>query len=102
VWGLWKFDCVWIQWTSKRREIIILPGAGFCGGVEFAVEKTLAVAKSKQRGQIFLDGELVHNCDVSGRLFTQGIPLLPSESNIAKEDTIIIRAHGISPQRRLY
>jgi 4-hydroxy-3-methylbut-2-enyl diphosphate reductase len=28
--------------------------------------------------------------------------LLQSESNIVKDDTIIIRAHGISPQRRLY
>jgi 4-hydroxy-3-methylbut-2-enyl diphosphate reductase len=85
-----------------RHEVIIAPGAGFCHGVEVAVEKTLHIAKNRKNGRILLDGELVHNREVGDRLRTQGVQLFGEHSEICPEDTIIIRAHGISPQRRFY
>lgn len=85
---------------DRRREIIIAPGAGFCGGVESALGKTLRIAKNKKNGHIFLDGELVHNREVGDRLRGQGVQLLEENSKVCAEDTIIIRAHGIAPQRR--
>jgi 4-hydroxy-3-methylbut-2-enyl diphosphate reductase len=78
------------------------PGAGFCHGVEAAVEKTLHIAKNKKNGHIFLDGELVHNREVGDQLRAQGVQLLEEHSEICLEDTIIIRAHGISLRRRFY
>jgi 4-hydroxy-3-methylbut-2-enyl diphosphate reductase len=85
---------------DECRRVIVAPGAGFCGGVESAIKKALSVATNKKNGRIFLDGELVHNRDVNDRLHAQGIQLLKENSVVCAEDTIIIRAHGISPQRR--
>jgi 4-hydroxy-3-methylbut-2-enyl diphosphate reductase len=87
---------------GENRKVIIAPGAGFCGGVKSAVKKALHVAKNKKNGHIFLDGELVHNREVSNRLRMQGIRLLKEDSKVSVKDMIIIRAHGISPQRRSY
>jgi 4-hydroxy-3-methylbut-2-enyl diphosphate reductase len=88
--------------VDRSHEVVIAPGAGFCRGVEAAVEKTLHIAKNKRNGRIFLDGELVHNRDVGDRLRAQGVQLLEEHSEICLRDTIIIRAHGISPQRRFH
>ncbi|MDR1907152.1 MAG: 4-hydroxy-3-methylbut-2-enyl diphosphate reductase [Puniceicoccales bacterium] len=88
--------------AAGGREVIIASASGFCGGVESAVQKALDVVKNRPAGRVFLDGELVHNRTVSERLFSQGIQLLGEHSKVEKEDTIIIRAHGITPQRRSY
>jgi 4-hydroxy-3-methylbut-2-enyl diphosphate reductase len=86
--------------VDEYPKVIIAPGAGFCRGVEKAVEKTLHIAKDKENGRIFLDGELVHNREVGDRLRAQGVQLLKENSEVCAADTIVIRAHGISPQRR--
>jgi 4-hydroxy-3-methylbut-2-enyl diphosphate reductase len=88
--------------VAGKHEVIVAPGAGFCHGVEVAVEKTLYIAKNRKSGHIFLDGELVHNREVGDQLRAQGVQLLEEHSEIYPEDTIIIRAHGVSPQRRFY
>jgi 4-hydroxy-3-methylbut-2-enyl diphosphate reductase len=87
---------------NERRRIVIAPGSGFCGGVKFALEKALAIAQGKKEGYVFLDGELVNNRDVGKQLYAQGIRPLQQDSEIHGEDTILIRTHGISPQRRLF
>jgi 4-hydroxy-3-methylbut-2-enyl diphosphate reductase len=87
---------------NKRHAIVIAPGAGFCGGVEFALKKALGVVKRKKEGYVFLDGELVNNRDVGEQLYAQGIRPLQRDSEIREADTILIRTHGISPQRRLF
>jgi 4-hydroxy-3-methylbut-2-enyl diphosphate reductase len=88
--------------VNRSYEVIIAPGAGFCHGVEVAVEKALHIAKNRKNGHIFLDGELVHNREVGNQLRAQGVQLLEEHSKVCPEDIIIIRAHGISPQRRFY
>ncbi|MDR1366598.1 MAG: 4-hydroxy-3-methylbut-2-enyl diphosphate reductase [Puniceicoccales bacterium] len=84
------------------QQIIIAPHSGFCGGVESAVNRALNIAANKKNGRVFLEGELVHNRDVNEQLHGRGIALLQRNLEIQKEDTVIIRAHGISPQRRFY
>ncbi|MDR1435036.1 MAG: 4-hydroxy-3-methylbut-2-enyl diphosphate reductase [Puniceicoccales bacterium] len=87
---------------NEDHEVFIAPGSGFCKGVAFAVQKALDVAKNKKEGSVFLDGELVHNRAVGERLYAQGIRPLQRNSKIHGGDTILIRAHGISPKRRLF
>jgi 4-hydroxy-3-methylbut-2-enyl diphosphate reductase len=84
------------------REVVVAPASGFCGGVAAAVKKASNVARSKRSGHIFLEGELVHNGAVNERLWALGVRPLQWDSVVCGEDTIIIRAHGISPKRRLY
>ncbi|MDR1303125.1 MAG: hypothetical protein LBJ81_00720 [Puniceicoccales bacterium] len=87
---------------SGGREVVVAPASGFCGGVAAAVKKALNVARNRRRGNIFLEGELVHNGAVSGQLSALGMRPLQRDSVVSREDTIIIRAHGISPERRFY
>lgn len=71
-------------------EIIIGKTAGFCFGVENAVNKTKEQLKNKKN--IFCLGELVHNKQVTEELESQGLVFIDDISD-AKKD-VIIRAHG--------
>ena len=71
-------------------EIIIGKTAGFCFGVENAVNKTKEQLNSKKN--IYCLGELVHNKQVTEELENEGIIFIDDISN-AKRD-VIIRAHG--------
>ena len=71
-------------------EIIIGKTAGFCFGVENAVNKTKEQLNNKRN--IFCLGELVHNKQVTEELEKEGIIFVDDISN-AKKD-VIIRAHG--------
>jgi 4-hydroxy-3-methylbut-2-enyl diphosphate reductase len=88
--------------VDKNREIIVASGGGFCCGVELAVQRVFDVLRNRRNGRIFLDGELVQNREISDRLRARGALLLDENSEICPEDTIVIRAHGVSPQRRYY
>ena len=71
-------------------EIIIGKTAGFCFGVENAVNKTKEQLNNKKN--IYCLGELVHNKQVTEELENEGIIFIDDISN-AKKD-VIIRAHG--------
>lgn len=71
-------------------EIIIGKTAGFCFGVENAVNKTTEQLNNKKN--IYCLGELVHNKQVTEELENEGIIFIDDISN-AKKD-VIIRAHG--------
>lgn len=73
--------------------------SGFCFGVKRAVDLALAEAQKAGHRAIFTDGPLIHNPQAVEMLRSQGVlPLKETEGDI--DGTIIIRSHGISPQRR--
>ncbi len=80
-------------------EIIVAPNAGFCFGVKRAVK--LAEESSdltKEGRRVFTLGPIIHNPQEVGRL--QRIGVKPLEEEIPEEgDAIIIRSHGIPPDR---
>lgn len=73
--------------------------AGFCRGVKEAVNRTFACARqSKQK--IYTDGELIHNPQTLDMLESRQVHMLTDDNlDKARGKTLIIRAHGISPQR---
>ena len=71
--------------------------AGFCVGVRRALEKVLAEV-NKGHGPIYTYGPLIHNKQVMDLLSSKGVE--PVEDIIGLEGTLLIRAHGISPQER--
>lgn len=73
-------------------EVIIGKNAGFCYGVERAVETTKKELESVE--EIYCLGELVHNSRVIKDLEQRGLKTIENFENGNKK--IIIRAHGIS------
>jgi 4-hydroxy-3-methylbut-2-enyl diphosphate reductase len=77
--------------------------AGFCMGVRRAVDLVLDIAQRKGKEDIYTYGPLIHNPQTVELLRTRGIIPVNDINNIDASDkgaTIIIRAHGISPEER--
>ncbi|MEI0579989.1 4-hydroxy-3-methylbut-2-enyl diphosphate reductase [Brachyspira pilosicoli] len=76
--------------------------AGFCDGVKYAVEKTFSQA-SKSSEDIYVDGHLIHNPQTLDMLEKTGVKTYEDtedDMSVLDNKTVIIRAHGISPERR--
>lgn len=91
-------------------EVIRAKSAGFCWGVERAIDIARKFAEEEKR-PVFTDGPLIHNRQMMERLEAVGIKEVgdyqsKSEVNIpepAKQNAVmVVRAHGISPERREY
>jgi (E)-4-hydroxy-3-methyl-but-2-enyl pyrophosphate reductase len=77
--------------------------AGFCMGVRRAVDMVLDIAQRKGKDNIYSYGPLIHNPQTVKILMERGIMPIRHIDEISSSDkkaTIIIRAHGISPQER--
>jgi (E)-4-hydroxy-3-methyl-but-2-enyl pyrophosphate reductase len=80
-------------------RVIIAKSAGFCMGVRRAMSKAFLTLK-KEKGPIYTYGPLIHNPQVVRLLSEKGVL---SVTDVSGTDwgTIVIRAHGISPQERM-
>ena len=91
-------------------KVIRAKSAGFCWGVERAIDIAREFAVNAQR-PVYTDGPLIHNRQMMEKLLAEGINEVgdyQSQSDIALEDDkkknsiMVVRAHGISPERRTY
>ena len=81
-------------------QIILAPHAGFCFGVERAIELAQEAAKySKEGKKVYTFGPLIHNPQEIGRLKTLGVDVLKSEDQLDDNTVLILRSHGIPPQK---
>ncbi|MGF1448061.1 MAG: 4-hydroxy-3-methylbut-2-enyl diphosphate reductase [Opitutales bacterium] len=91
-------------------KILRAKSAGFCWGVERAIEIAREYAEAGKR-PVYTDGPLIHNRLMMERLRGEGINEvgdyqsktsldLPEESE--DEAVMVVRAHGVSPERRKY
>ena len=91
-----------------ERKVIVAKTAGFCFGVERAVDKVYeqieAAARGKIRGPIYTYGPIIHNEEVVRDLEEKGVRVLDTEEDLKKlpagQGTVIIRSHGVS--RHIY
>ena len=72
-------------------EIIVGKNAGFCSGVEFAVNKA---KENSSQGDVFCLGEIVHNSQVVQDLEKNGMKTVNQLEEIPDGSTVIFRAHG--------
>jgi (E)-4-hydroxy-3-methyl-but-2-enyl pyrophosphate reductase len=79
-------------------RVIIARSAGFCMGVRRAMSKAFLTLK-RESGRIYTYGPLIHNPQVVKILSEKGVSSVTDVSG-ADQGTIVIRAHGISPQER--
>src|SRR5690606_1086601 len=91
-------------------KVIRAKSAGFCWGVERAIEIARDYA-AKGRNPVYTDGPLIHNRQMMEKLQQEGIREVgdyQSSSELAlnpeneKNSVLVVRAHGISPERRKY
>lgn len=75
-------------------KILVADYSGFCFGVKKAVS-TAYDTKNKD-GKIYTYGPIIHNSKVVNELESKGIKPLDSIESLNRNDTVIIRSHGVS------
>ena len=79
-------------------EIIKAETAGFCFGVDCAVERAFKLAKETTE-KLYTYGPLIHNPSVIESLENMGVQIVEdTEDERLKDATVLIRAHGVSPK----
>ncbi len=91
-------------------KVIRAKSAGFCWGVERAIQVAREEAQGGER-RVYTDGPLIHNKQMMDALSQEDVREvgdyqsqedLDLPENKGKESVVVVRAHGISPQRRKY
>lgn len=77
-------------------KVNLAKSAGFCAGVSLAVKKALQAAQ--QNTSVFMLGDIVHNEIVVDKISEVGVLVVDKIDNIPAGATLLIRAHGASPQ----
>lgn len=79
-------------------KVMVARSAGFCMGVQRAVDKARQLA-ARQEGPVYTDGPLIHNQQMMAQLADENIRACTDPTSL-RDDTLLIRAHGIPPARR--
>ena len=85
---------------KENHGVRVAQSAGFCPGVKKAIDKTLELEAAGKK-PIYTLGPLIHNRQVTDALAAKNITSIDSLSEVKnKNATLVIRAHGITPQFR--
>jgi len=93
-------------------KVIRASSAGFCWGVERAIDIAREYAV-QGRTPVYTDGPLIHNRQMMEQLQSEGVREvgdytssaqleIAEEDRASKQPVMVVRAHGISPERRQY
>ena len=91
-------------------KVILAESAGFCWGVERAIDIARDFAAQGKR-PVYTDGPLIHNSQMMEKIEAEGIRevgdyessgTLEIEESTKENAVMVVRAHGISPERRKY
>jgi 4-hydroxy-3-methylbut-2-enyl diphosphate reductase len=78
-------------------EIVLAESLGFCMGVKRAVDMAYRAIEKSGGRQVVTLGPLIHNAQEIERLEKDGVRMI-DEGAIPGDSTVIIRAHGVTPQ----
>lgn len=81
-------------------QIIVAQTSGFCFGVDRAVRTAneLIADKASSNGRLYMLGPVIHNMQVVRELEAGGMLLAETVEEIPQGATVLIRAHGVTPQ----
>ena len=91
-------------------KVLRAKSAGFCFGVKRAIEIATKCTENGTRS-VFTDGPLIHNSQMMALLEQSGVKEIGDYSskanidgqvNVDSKSILVIRAHGVSPERREY
>ena len=77
-------------------RVILAKTAGFCFGVDRAVNMAYKLANSGARAATL--GQLIHNSLVTDDLAAKGVRIISSPAEAQRGETVIIRAHGVAAE----
>ena len=77
-------------------RVILAKTAGFCFGVDRAVNMAYELANSGARAATL--GQLIHNSLVTDDLAAKGVRIISSPAEAQWGETVIIRAHGVAAE----
>ena len=97
-----------LQESLSSRTVAVAKTAGFCFGVERAVDRVYeqirAVKEGAAKGPIYTYGPIIHNEQVVSDLEKKGVRVIDTEEDLKRlpkgQGTVIIRSHGVS--RHIY
>jgi small subunit ribosomal protein S1 len=78
-------------------EILVANSAGFCFGVNRAVDAVHRVINKKE-SPIYTLGPIIHNEQVVRQLESKGVRVAGSAEELTAPCTVVIRAHGVTPE----
>ena len=78
-------------------ELELVAPRGYCAGVDRAIE-TVERVLEELGPPVYVRGEIVHNTHVVSTLAAKGAVFVASESDVPRGQTIILSAHGVSPE----
>ncbi len=82
--------------SDNQRKVVVAKTAGFCFGVDRAVN--MAYDTAKNGGRVFTLGPIIHNPNVVADLKASGIDVINSPLDAVEGDTVIIRSHGVGEE----
>jgi 4-hydroxy-3-methylbut-2-enyl diphosphate reductase len=85
---------------EQEMEILVARKAGFCMGVERALNMVMDAVRDSQKGSIYTYGPLIHNPQVVKYLESLGVKVASSIDEIPDGSRVVIRSHGIGPEMR--
>ncbi len=74
-------------------EIMVARHAGFCFGVERAID--IVKDAAKEYSSVVTFGPIIHNPQVVGELTEAGVATIKSLNKVSKDMSVVIRSHGI-------
>ncbi len=75
-------------------EIIVAKSAGFCFGVQRAIEM-LYKAMDEHKGNIYTIGPIIHNPQMIEQITSQGVQIINDIDLLPNDAIAVIRAHGL-------
>lgn len=78
-------------------SIHLAKSAGFCFGVNRAVDMVYDLAASHE-GRVKTLGPIIHNPQVVEDLSKKGVGIISSPSEADRQDTVVIRSHGVGQE----
>lgn len=84
------------DWTEKDMQILVADKAGFCLGVERALNTVLYEINSN-KGTIYTYGPLIHNPQVVKYLKSLGVKVAKTIDEIPEWSNVVVRSHGVGP-----
>ena len=80
-------------------KVIRAQRAGFCMGVDLALCKLNdLIENTKERGEIFILGSIIHNPQVVREYAEKGVVTVQSPEEVPTGSTVVIRAHGVAKE----
>ena len=77
-------------------KIILAKSSGYCFGVRDAVNA--AYDASKEHGEVYMLGDIVHNENVVQDLEKEGVKVVENLEDIPEDKPVLFRAHGTSKE----